>query len=87
MNHQDKAKQLVEKFGVYMNSNGPGATMDDLTGADMHDAKECATICVDQIIEAIKITTGHCTLRRLEEQEVEMDFDYWDRVKQEIQKL
>lgn len=47
-------------------------------------AKRCALICVNEIIEAINITTGRC---RLDQQEVQMDFDYWSKVKQEIEKI
>ena len=50
-------------------------------------AKEQAKYVVDEIIEALKITTGHCELRRLDQQEVQSDFDYWNKVKTEIDAL
>jgi hypothetical protein len=50
-------------------------------------AKQSALITVDEIIEALKITTGHCELRRLDQQEVQSDFDYWNKVKTEIAAL
>jgi len=50
-------------------------------------AKIHATTCVDEIIEALRITTGHCTLRKLDEQEVNSDIRYWEGVKKEIDLL
>lgn len=50
-------------------------------------AKRNALICVDEIIDALKITTGHCELRRLDQQEVNSDFAFWDKVKTEIEAL
>lgn len=50
-------------------------------------AKTQAQFVVDEIIEALKITTGHCELRRLDQQEVQSDFDYWNKVKAEINAL
>lgn len=49
--------------------------------------KENATEAVDEIIKAIRTTTGHCDLRYLDRLEVESDIDYWNEVKQEIEKL
>jgi hypothetical protein len=50
-------------------------------------AKRNALICVDEIIDALKITTGHCELRRLDQQEVQSDFAFWEQVKTEIEAL
>ena len=36
---------------------------------------------------ANRITTGHCELRRLDQQEVQSNFDYWNKVKVEIEAL
>jgi len=68
MTHKEKASKIVNKMN--------GFTFDD--------CKRNALICVDEIVGALKITTGHCELRRVDEQEVQSDFDYWKRVKKEI---
>lgn len=81
MNHKEKAKELVNSFLSIKTYNTRPI---DLTETQ---AKQCATISVDEIINALKITTGHCELRRLDEQEVQSDLDYWERVKKEIDKL
>ena len=47
-------------------------------------AKKQAIICVNEIIKALKTTTGHCTLSLLDRQEVQSDFEYWDDVLEEI---
>ena len=81
MNEQQKAKELVNK--VYQ-------PMGYLAGLNLNSkqmwawASERAIENVNEIIEALKITTGHCELRRLDQQECEMDFAFWDRVKSEI---
>lgn len=47
-----------------------------------------AKYVVLEIIEALKITTGHLTIKRLlEHQELEMDFEYWRDIKAEIEKI
>ena len=49
-------------------------------------AKKIAAKSVDNIIDALKTTTGHCELRSLDAQEVHSDFEFWKQVKQEIEK-
>lgn len=47
-----------------------------------------ALIAVEQIIEALITTTGHLTINRLlEQQELQMDFDYWNNVLTELNKM
>lgn len=47
-----------------------------------------AKYVVSEITEALKITTGHLTINRLlERQELEMDFEYWKDVKEEIERI
>ena len=48
--------------------------------SDLEDAKECALIAVDEIISLSKIAS----LRR---NNVYMELEYWQEVKQEIEKL
>ena len=83
MNAKEKANKIANAMvtrSVFDMSN------DELKIARIH-AKEQAKYVVEEIIEALKITTGHCELRRLDQQEVQSDFDYWDKVKAEIDAL
>jgi len=48
---------------------------------------ECSKLVVDKIIEALKVTIGHCTLNTLDYHECMSDIKYWKEVKQEIEKL
>jgi hypothetical protein len=80
MNYSEKAKQLFESF--YCQVGG-----DVFYSRNRCRAVSQAIICVDEIVESLRITTGHCTLRLLDRQEVQSDFDYWDRVKKELKIL
>ena len=82
MNPKGKAIELVERMQGFYHSFMYGSCE-----IDREQAKRTALICVDEIIEALKITTGHCTLRLLDRQEVQSDFEYWQEVKQEIERL
>jgi hypothetical protein len=44
-----------------------------------------AKYVVSEIVDALKITTGHLTIKNhLERTELQDDFNYWNDVKQEI---
>jgi hypothetical protein len=46
-----------------------------------------AKYVVCEIVDALKITTGHLTINRnLERQELQDDFNYWRDVKNELEK-
>jgi hypothetical protein len=57
------------------------------TGMMIEQAKQCALITVDEIINSLKITLGHLELRLLDVQEYLKDIQYYQEVKKEIQKL
>jgi hypothetical protein len=83
MNAKEKANKIANAMvtrSVFDMSN------DELKTARIH-AKAQAQFVVDEIIDALKITTGHCELRRLDQQEVQSDFDYWNKVKAQIEAL
>lgn len=47
-----------------------------------------AKYVVSEIIGALKITTGHLTINRTNEQlDLQDDFNYWKDVKEEIEKI
>jgi hypothetical protein len=62
---KEKAKELLDKYWIYLRA---GLLYDEET---KEDAKHCALIAVDEILE-------ECVLER--------DW-YWEKVKQEIEKL
>ena len=89
MRPKEKAKELVDKFAPYANGYLGSSMLTNTEYPQVIDknAKEMAVITVDEIIEALEITTGHCDLRKLDAQEVQSDFKFWQEVKQEINKL
>ena len=72
MTPKEKAKELFNKYYSYLKSN----LMDDKEAIE--DAKQCALIAVDEIIEAIE---WH------EYETPNKEIRYWQEVKQEIEKL
>lgn len=50
-------------------------------------AKQCALTAVDLTIKSLKTTLGHLELRLLDAQEYLKDIQYWEEIKQEIEKL
>ena len=76
MNAEQKAKELTGKILKAQGSK-------KLYPTD----RKIAMLMVDEIIDALKITTGHCELRRLDLQEVNSDFDYWKEIRSEIEAL
>jgi len=67
MTSKNKAKELVEKFYKWV------ATPDD-RNIEFYKSKQCALICVDEILREIP--------NRFDSEEI-----YWEEVKQEIEKL
>ena len=65
MTPKEKAKQLFDKYAMYLKAN----LMDDKEAID--DAKQCALIAVDELIE----------------HSYQVMKPFWQEVKQEIEKL
>lgn len=70
MNSKEKAKEITEMFYDYAN---------DIDGSNIDFRKQCALICVDEIIKEVE--------RIEEEQSYGFSSDYWKEVKQEITKI
>lgn len=69
MTSKEKAKELVEKYSKGKDEYGWSL-------CEFHScAKQCALICVDEIIQSI------------ENLQYERKTDYWEEVKEEIEKL
>lgn len=83
MTPQQKANELANKFVT--------KSIFDMSNEELQKerilAKKHALVCVDEIAISLMVTTGHCELRKLDQQEVEKDFAFWAKVKTEIQKL
>lgn len=77
MNARLKAENLIKRFANH--------SMGNSRNSNLNSAKNCALICVEEVIESLKITTGHCELRTLDYQEVQKDFQYWSEVQTEIE--
>ena len=67
--YKEKAKELVDKFLNEQNNT-----------EEISEAKQCALICVDEILE--NITEEVMTYKPFM-----MNTDYWQEVKQEINKI
>jgi hypothetical protein len=66
---KEKAEQLTNKF-----------LLSTPITCDIEDAKRCALVAVNEIIEAIDFDW-------MEVQNLESEHRYWEQVKQEIEKL
>jgi hypothetical protein len=69
---KEKAEELVNRFGDFSPNKGYLC---------LPVAKECALICVDEIIEALKDSTDFIF------EETSLQWEYWKKVKTKLQKL
>lgn len=76
MKAKEKAKELVGKYSNPFDRNGCIPPSEALFNATV---KQCALIAVDEIIENNSIL--------LSSQEYYRELNYWEEVKQEIEKL
>lgn len=77
MEEKAKAKELIDKFLPYANKGGYYTDVEYITGIDeIKNAKQCALICVDEILEAID---WH------ENEFPNTEIEYWEKVKTEIE--
>ena len=65
------SKEIVERFINIIPCNDNELSEDEMYKEQLHSAKQCALICVDEIIRILPFT----------------DVKYWKEVKQEIIKL
>lgn len=83
MTAQNKANEIAERFitkSVFDMDN------DELKQQRI-SAKKDALVCVDEIVNSLKITTDHLTLKKSDLEEVQLDFVFWEDVKKAITKL
>jgi hypothetical protein len=73
----DKAKELVEKYWRLGEENGD-------TILNWEEAKQCALICVDEIQTAI---TSYSDNNNLNIKDAQIEFNFWQKVKEKIQSL
>tara|TARA_R110000823_G_scaffold260854_1_gene381575 strand:+ start:10 stop:282 length:273 start_codon:yes stop_codon:yes gene_type:complete len=79
MKAKNKAKELVDRFLDFIPCNDNELSEDDMYKYQLENAKQCALICVDVILNDVgakdwELDTGTNT-------------NYWQEVKQEINKL
>jgi hypothetical protein len=72
MTPKEKAKELLDKYDFIYTYDGLSIMDEDLT---LDDRKQCALIAVDEVIDNIEDDYMHYEL------------DWWQEVKQEINKL
>ena len=81
MKATEKAKELVDRFNnVALLKSAEGLDKENLTlkkaSIQLYD-KQCAFICVDEMIDMIMHSAYH----------TKAEEDYWEEIKQEIEKL
>lgn len=74
MTLQEKAKEIVDKFSKSYGEKRPDGKI-DLCIVSIGRAKQCALIAVDEILNFYKNDIP------------QQDIEYWQQVKEEIQKL
>lgn len=72
MTPKEKAKELVDKFIMY-DVQVCDLMGDELEGYEENHYRNCALICVDEILDVVNPLT--------------LEYEYWEEVEQEINKL
>ena len=67
MTPKDKAKELIDRFLAVKKINPNAITRP----YNWQEAKQCALICVDEILDMVN--------------PLKLEYDYWEEVKQEIE--
>ena len=80
MTTQQQAKRLVINIQYKLREHRHG-------WGDMGTCKGLANLMVDEIISALKTTTGHIEMRDIDANEVDRDINYWKEVKRQIKML
>ncbi len=84
MKAKEKAIQLVDNYRMLLMNEDTDCGNEILCTMI---AKQCALIAVDEITTALTISTGHLLINKLDENELVKDFNHWNEVKTEIEKL
>ena len=83
MNPKEKAKELVESYEMYAYSN-TSHNSELFYKILRQNAKQCAIICVDEIIKANPIVPLEFML---ESEALDAAREYWQQIKKEIELL
>ena len=78
MTAKEKAKELFDRFINITPCNDNELSEDEMYKEQLHNAKQCALICVDEFIDALSFNSSP-TAEGLTE--------FYEEVKQEINKL
>jgi len=79
---KQKSEDLIDKYRTYIRI---GKYDNNVSEDEIYLAKQCALIAVDEIIEALLEYDNRNATYEL--QNMDRDFNYWEQVKQEIEKL
>jgi hypothetical protein len=79
MTPKEKAKELIEKFKKYTDVAGDCAIEAECIKINLKFAKQCALICVEEVINEILIQNFYSKEK--------LNLPYWNEVKAEIEKL
>lgn len=82
----DKATKLVESFRVVELSD-PEDVCKTFRPVTLDVAKVYASVCIDNILDALKNTLDHLTLNELDDAECIKDVKFWCEVKEEIKSV
>ena len=86
MTTKEKAKELVERFKPYNQEYQEGT--DGFYEDDLEGAKQCALICVDEILELDVAWYDEKLIKDYPRTyTADQSFEYWQEVKNEIEKL
>ena len=86
MTPQEKAEELIKMFNkvkIFLDIE-PSNIETNLKNVDCDANKQCALIAVDEIEKAL---TDYGNGDSFQLQNMDSEFRYWDKVKQEIEKL
>ena len=84
MTAKEKAKELVDRFINITPCNDNELSEDEMYKEQLHSAKQCALICVDEKQKTIdKMFNGYYTMPK----EWQKEYDELEEVKEEINKL
>ncbi len=82
---EEKAKELVEKFEKHFNESDQYSI--NLDSEIRFYAKQCAIICVNEIIYSKPISPQKSDYIMLESELLDNSLEYWNKVLIEIEKL
>jgi hypothetical protein len=86
MTPTEKAKELLDKYYIeHYCWNGNGYDVDKVTTKQCQ--KQCALIAVDEILQTFSVNWLWCSIDMKDKALWKKEFEFWQQVKKELQKL